>query len=159
MKPYLPLFVLLLACACSKKQVATHAAIDHSETAKMIMNQQWLESDVSVIHNPDTVLHDITLQFPAPERDDVLIFSGDGTYQYDEGATKSNSILKQTFVEGQWKLDEAKRELQLMANGSTDTYEIVSVTDTSLVLKLTIVRPSKSYAYHLSFKRAKKSLD
>jgi hypothetical protein len=155
MKSCLPLFVIVLACACSKKQVTTQTVSDHSETAKMIMNRQWLESDVSVIHNPDTALHDITLQFPAPERDDVLIFSADGTYKYDEGATKSNSFLKQTFVEGQWKLDEDQRTLQLMANGSADTYEIVAITDSTLVLKLTVVRPSKFYAYHLSFKRAK----
>lgn len=149
------LSVAFLIGACSHKQVTTQSVNDHSETAKMIMNRQWLEADVAVVQNPDTVLQDITLQFPAPERDDVLILLEDGTYQYDEGASKYNSVLKQTFVEGRWKVDEAKRELQLTANGSTDTYEIVDVTDSTLLLKLSVVRPSTSYAYHLSFRKAK----
>src|SRR5688572_28864228 len=91
------LSVSLLMIACSPKQITTQSNNDHSETAKMIMNRHWLEADVAVVHNPDTALQDITFQFPAPERDDVLILSEDGTYQYDEGASKHSSQLTQTF--------------------------------------------------------------
>jgi hypothetical protein len=155
-KIYLAFLLVIIEWSCSSNQVSKTLAIEHSETAKRIMNKNWLEADVLVVHNPDTTLHNITRQFPAPERDDVLMLLADGTYRYDEGATKINEAHKQTFVEGQWTLDEEKRILQLTANGSTDTYNIVEVTDSTLVLTLAVVQTKKSYAYRLTFKEQSK---
>jgi hypothetical protein len=148
--------VLGVVASCSHKQTATHPPTEFSETVKRIVNTYWLEQDVLIVHHPDTIDRNITNQFPAPERDDVLILADDGTYRYEEGASKFDPLHKQVFVEGKWTVDESRNTLQLTANGSTDTYSIVEATDSTLVLKLEVVQPAKTYAYTLSFNRVNK---
>jgi hypothetical protein len=146
--------ILIALCfACSPKQTPTLSKINLSPTAQLLAEKRWAETDVFVIHNPDTVSRNITRQFPQQERDDVLILAGDGTYKYDEGTTKFNTLHKQVFTEGNWTVDETRKILLLSANGSTDEYEILEVTESMLVLKLNVVQRTRSYAYRLSFKR------
>jgi hypothetical protein len=150
----LRVLLLLLVSGCTHQQLVQQPVPEHSATSKLIMNKRWLEADVKVMQHPDTTARDITLQFPAHERDDVLILLEDGTYQYDEGATRHHPSHQQVFVKGTWQLDEPKKMLYLTANGSINTYEILEVTDSTLVLKLAITKRTKSYAYTLHFKGA-----
>jgi hypothetical protein len=145
-------FIFLSLLACTNKQTITQAVVEHSATAKLLLNKRWMEADVHVVQNPDTAMLDITMQFPSYERDDVLVFFESGTYQYDEGATRYNTLHQQVFVNGRWKVDEREKVLYLTANGSTDKYEILALSDSALVLKLNVVQRTKSYSYALHFK-------
>jgi hypothetical protein len=146
--------ILIAVCfACSPKQTPALLKVNLSPTAQLVAGKRWVEANVFVIHNPDTVSRDITRQFPQQERDDVLILADDGTFKYDEGTTKFNALHKQVFTEGNWTVDENRKILFLSANGSTDEYEILELTDSTLVLKLNVMQRTRSYAYRLIFKR------
>lgn len=143
--------LILTVTGCSRKQVPTQAEL--SPTARLMTSIVWQESDVLVRQQTDTLPRVITNQFPSPERDDKIEFLEDGTYRYHEGATKHDPNHKEIFVTGTWHVDESKQLLTLTANESSDTYRIVEVTDSTLVLVLPMNTGSKSYSYTLKFKK------
>lgn len=142
---------ILVATGCSHKQVPTQAEL--SPTATLISSIVWHESDVLIRQEADTLPQIITNQFPSPEQDDKIEFLKDGSYRYHEGDTKHDPNHKDIFVTGTWHIDESKQLLTLTANESSDTYRIVEVTDSTLVLVLPMNTASKSYSYTLKFKK------
>ncbi|UXE67281.1 MAG: hypothetical protein KA713_01355 [Chryseotalea sp. WA131a] len=148
----IPAVLIILLSGCSHKNIATQLpTFEHSSTAKLLINKHWLEGDVLLTEHPDTTVRNITLQFPAPERDDILILREDGTYLYDEGASRDKPNDKRIFSHGTWQVVEQNKRLLLTANGSINTYDILEITDSTLVLKLNITQRSRSYAYTLYF--------
>jgi hypothetical protein len=140
--------------SCSSKPVATIAPPEYSAAVKQLLNKQWLEGEVTLIQDTASmVAQDITTQFPKVERDDVLILFENGTYHYDEGKSKYDSANKQVFVKGNWRVNETEKKLVLNANGSSNTYNIIEITDSTLILDLPMVQRKKSYTYRLSFKK------
>jgi hypothetical protein len=162
MKNYLivPAILIIPLLGCSHKKMSTQLpTFEHSATAKLLINKHWLEGDVLLTEHPDTTVRNITLQFPAPERDDILILREDGTFLYDEGVSRHNPNHKRIFSHGTWQVVEQNKQLLLTANGSTNTYDILEITDSILVLKLGITQRSRSYAYTLHFNMIQGDVD
>jgi hypothetical protein len=123
-----------------------------NSTAVLLADKYWIETNVLVERaGSDTVKQDIILQFPSADRDDILFFSSDGTYRFDEGSTKHHELNKQVFQQGQWRLDEQEHKLHLVFGGAATTYELLEVSERELILKLAVSQRGQAYTYKLHF--------
>lgn len=130
-------FICLVAC--SKKYVQNAAPSLHFELtdqAKILINKSWHEKSVEVVHHDldSSQVMNITQQFLNTDLDDVVIFSQDGSYQYDEGETKSRNDSQQVYENGNWYL--AKDHLVLVTHNSRIHYQVKELSLNTLVLKL-----------------------
>lgn len=77
-------------------------------------------------------------EMEACEKDDLEKYAANGTYTLDEGATKCNSDDPQIYESGTWQLLENNTKLKRTdTDNDATTFEVVSLTETTLKLKVT----------------------
>lgn len=69
--------------------------------------------------------------YPECSKDDFQEFFSDGTYNYDEGATKCDANGPQTET-GTWKFNSDETELTINGPSYTDVWKITSLTSTTM---------------------------
>lgn len=151
---YLVLFYsIFIHIACSKVNYDSkgdYTAIELTDTMKTLVDKRWMEVLVEVKHPKldSTQATNITHQFLRSDLDDLLIFSDDGTYQFDEGKSKSREESKQVYEQGNWSI--VGSHLVLMTNNSKTHYLIKQLSAGSLVLKLPV--KNEEYYYVLTYR-------
>ena len=124
----LPLFlaVTLAFVACKKD--------DEPTKTELLSGGKWTLTALTV--NPAFVsngisITDVFATYPACLKDDFQTFATDGTYTYDEGATKCDPDDVQTET-GTWKFNAGETEISLTLPTYTDAWEIKNLTATSM---------------------------
>ncbi len=119
---YLALFLLtsligILVSSCSKEEIQG----DLTKAAMMVKN--WKMTSQAPIDLLDC------------QKDDVWDFKADGTYTINVG---SDICFAETNQSGEWQLSTDGKLLTLKNGAIVTRYEVVSVSLTQLVLKMTI---------------------
>lgn len=86
-----------------------------NDVGRMLINKKWVEVSIEVIQT-DTLSKDITGQFMKSDLDDIIVFSEDGTYEFDEGKTKARNESSQIYQKGIWRINEQGEILFFDAN-------------------------------------------
>lgn len=86
------------------------------------------------------------------EKDDVTTFKAGGVLTLDEGATKCNASDPQVYSTGTWSLAADNKTITVTEDGSTYTYVIQSITETSMTVTQTEVFSGTTYTSTISFK-------
>lgn len=89
-----------------------------------------------------TSITDFYAQLDACEKDDISFFKENGTYIIDEGATKCDPNDPQT-VTGSWTLSADEKIITV----DGENWEIVSISKSSLRVKLNFVEPYTGVTY------------
>lgn len=81
---------------------------------------------------------DVFALYTACAKDNFQTFAADGTYTYDEGATKCDPASAQTET-GTWRFNSGETQLTLSLPSGADTWEISGLTSSAMtsVYKLT----------------------
>ena len=102
---------------------------------QMLSAKKW-QLRTSTIEAPGQQIVDIYAQLGSCSKDDFEQFSLPNTFIYDEGPTKCNPADPQKQV-GVWALTNNDKELTITAAGSSDTFQIVELTENSLKVSTT----------------------
>lgn len=134
----LPLFVLvtLAFVSCKKDDVTPQPT-----KTEMLAGGNWKLTSLTV--SPAYVVNGISISdvfatYPACLKDDFQTFAADGTYTYDEGATKCDPTAIQTET-GTWKFNSNETTVSLTLPTYTDVWEISKLSTSSMtsIFKLT----------------------
>jgi len=155
---YATLFISIALSACSRSGFSNLSAfpeIELTEQTSLLMSKKWKESKVELIDydKSSEPSKNITGQFNKSDLDDVITFSEDGTYEYDEGQTKAVEGSTQKYELGIWHLREDEGTLTLKTADSTTSYELTQLTAKELVLKLTV--ENEAYHYLITYEPVK----
>ncbi|MDQ2770184.1 MAG: hypothetical protein M3Y54_06760 [Bacteroidota bacterium] len=123
---------LLTVVACSKKNEDPAPA---ATRVQMLSAKKW-QLRSSTIEAPGQQLVDIYAQLGSCSRDDFEQFSLPNTFIYDEGLTRCSPADPQKQV-GVWALTNNDTELTITAAGSSETFQIAELTETSLKVSTT----------------------
>jgi hypothetical protein len=113
-----------------------------SQQAQVLVGKQWKEISIEAKRQVNNAMpsskdyRDITGQFSASDLDDVMVFSRNGTYVFDEGNVKARPESAQIYESGNWCICKGGKELALINGPSLTIYNIVELHDKSLVLQL-----------------------
>jgi TonB family protein len=127
--------------------------------AELLASHIWKESSVVVykLIGQDTIKYTITDQFGTTDRDDLSLFREDGTFLFEEGQTKHTPQSAQKYYTGTWQVSMDEKELTLKTTYSKDTYQILQLDSSQLVMKLFVTKEEKTYYYLLSYTTVAKS--
>ena len=126
------LLLLLATVACSKKK---DDPTPPATRAMMLSAKKW-QLRSSTIEAPGQQLVDIYAQLGSCSKDDFEQFSLPNTFIYDEGPTKCGPADPQIQV-GVWALTNNDTELTITAAGSSETFKITELTESSLKVSTT----------------------
>lgn len=125
----------LFSCTSSRKLAADQLCsikFKRTEQSLDLINKKWTEISIKVLmrQNDHTEL-DITDQFMSSDIDDLMIFHEDGTFIFDEGASKATSGSHQVYGSGNWALYEKESKLVLCM----DDYQTSMKSSNSTTMK------------------------
>ena len=98
----------------------------------------------------DSSFSDITDQFMSSDLDDVIVFSSNRQYIFDEGPTKGRIEGPQIYETGRWDVI-ANKQLVLQNEHSSTTYDVIHLSTDQLVLRLSVEVEKQHYSYILTF--------
>jgi TonB family protein len=140
-----------IVAGCTKKGYISsyNKVVPITERAKLLTAYHWKEATIIVhqIKDADTVTNNVTNQFASIDRDDLTTLNEDGTFIFEEGATKFKPMSAQRYQKGTWQLDSSEKILSLTFNNSTDHYTILALDSTRLVVRLSVESDDSTYAY------------
>lgn len=86
-------------------------------------------------------------------KDDIYKFTSDGKYIIDEGATKCSQLDSQIYEEGTWVIADNKlnRTYPVMNGAFTETFNIIELTSTQMVLERTITERGDTYKLTITY--------
>ncbi len=145
----------LLSCTSSRKLASEHLCSIKFKRTKQnldLINKRWSETSIKVLmrQNDHTEL-DITDQFMLSDIDDLMIFHENGTFVFDEGASKATPGSHQVYGSGSWALYEKESKLVLCTDDYQTVYEVVVLNPNELILHLKESDSRKSYTYVLTY--------
>ena len=127
---------------------------DPPSKSEIIAGKDWKIKTYFVSENNGTP-YDV---FASPNvsectKDDIYKFSSDGKYMIDEGVTKCNQQDSQIYEEGTWVISEdiLKRTYPVTNGDFTETYTIIELTQTQMVLERTITEQGRSYKLTITY--------
>lgn len=138
--------ILSLTALCALAFVACKKDDDVTKT-EMLAGGKWTLTSLTVspaIVIGGTSFTDLFSTYPACSKDDFQTFATDGTYTYDEGATKCDPSDVQTDT-GTWSFNTAETQLTLNGTGYSDVWEIVNLSATEMTSKYTFVEGGVTY--------------
>ncbi len=100
-------------------------------TKTELISRDWKVTAMTAVFPAPIGTVDILSQLDACEKDNIIKIKADGTYTVDEGATKCDPTDPQTVETGNWAFTSNETKLTIL----DDTWDIVSLSATSLVLK------------------------
>jgi len=89
--------------------------------------------DPAVVVN-NVVISDYYSQMHDYDKDNILRFRADGTFESDEGALKEHSSDPQ-FQYGEWRFEDNEAKLELSRLNDTIQYQLLNLTESELKLK------------------------
>ncbi|MDW3191785.1 MAG: hypothetical protein R8G66_05450 [Cytophagales bacterium] len=151
------LLLSILLIACKSRQVATHDNIctlnfKLTQESAVLIDRPWTETNITIMNwdeNGDS--NDVTDQFMSSDLDDVIIFKKDGTFAFDEGASKAQPESAQVYESGNWSLYHEEKKLIFCTDGHNTIYKVVEVAPELLVLQLQKSKSGKKYTYTLTY--------
>lgn len=148
------LFILgiISISGCSKNHYSSKIKVPDfymNDVGRMLINKKWMEVSIEVIQT-DTLSKDITGQFMKSDLDDIIVFSEDGTYEFDEGKTKARNESSQIYQKGIWRINEQGEILFFDANGKATSYYIKEISSDKIILTLPV--KNKNYYYLMTYK-------
>ena len=151
------LLLSILLIACKSRQITKHdnvCALNFKLTkdSEVLIDRPWTETNITVLNwdeNGDS--NDVTDQFMPSDLDDVIIFKKDGTFAFDEGASKARPESAQVYESGNWALYHEEKKLILCTDGNNTIYEVVDINPELLVLQLQKSKLGKKYTYTLTY--------
>lgn len=140
--PVLLFFGLILVFSCSKKSDPAPASPDQL----LVTPKGWITT-AGTINPPISIpgapagtppISDFySLFLEACEKDDVLLFTSNGQYKIDEGATKCNTSDPQTKEQGTWAFNSTKTILNITPqSGTGDAYTMTIAELSATTLKI-----------------------
>lgn len=117
------LIALLTLSGCQKDSPAP--------TKTELISRNWKATAMTAVFPAPIGTVDLYAQLQTCEKDDIIKVKADGTYTVDEGATKCNAADPQIKETGNWVFASNETKLTIMG----ETYDIVSLSATTLVLK------------------------
>jgi hypothetical protein len=105
---------------------------------------KWMMTAMTVSPAMDGVT-DIFSTWDACEKDDLTIFSADGTVINDAGATKCDPTDQQTSNPGTWSFSSDNKILVITRNGEVMNVTIVTLTSSKFVGSMKEVYNSVTY--------------
>ena len=152
------LCITLYFAACKSTQAINTTAtacelnFELTERAQLLLDKQWSETSIKVLRRAgEAQTMDVTDQFMPSDLDDVIIFHRDGTFLFDEGASKARQESQQVYGAGSWTLIEENKQLVLCSQSKYTIYEVVDLAPDQLILQLGIDKPDESYTYELIY--------
>lgn len=146
----------LLSCTSSRKLAADRlCSIKFKRTKQSLhlINKKWTEISIKVfMRQNDHTEMDITDQFMASDIDDLMIFHEDGTFVFDEGASKATPGSHQVYGSGSWALYEKEAKLVLCMDDYQTIYEVMELNPHEMILQLKESNSRKSYTYVLTYR-------
>ncbi|RDC66519.1 lipocalin-like domain-containing protein [Adhaeribacter pallidiroseus] len=141
------LFIVLLTFnACDKDD-------DDSKTqtkAELIADKNWVLTAYTSKENNDPVVDEF-VYYDACEKDDVLRFSKNGTYEVNEGATKCNSADPQVSENGTWSITDDTLALTEAGSSLTNNAKINELSKSKLVISATQTYQNETYVETYTF--------
>jgi hypothetical protein len=109
--------------------------------------------DVNNDGTPETDLYPIA----APDsctKDDITVFKTDLTYTREEGATKCDTTAEQIFETGTWSFSGNNTKLiqTKSTSGTADTYDILELSETTLILSFKETNNGVDYTFTQTLK-------
>ena len=130
-----------------------------SPSRELLASYVWKESSVVAykLKNNDTLTYAITNQYDGTDKDDLSLFRENGTFLFEEGKTKFTPQSSQKYYTGLWQVREDQKELILKTAQSMDTYQIIQLDSSQMVLKLFVKNEENTYYYLLTYTPVSKS--
>ncbi len=149
------LFVLggpFLCISCSNKvhrNKSIPTTISLTDQGRLLVGTPWKEKAIEVVYDKiqQEENQNITGQFAKTDLDDLMVFSEDGTYRFEEGKSKLRKESIDVYENGNWFIEDNK--LVLTSNHSKTTYLIHKVVSDSLVLLLPVA--NENYHYMITY--------
>ena len=117
-------FLALLSLTACKKDGSSS-----NSTKKDLISRNWKITALTGTFPPLPTI-DLYAQMSACEKDNILKISSNGTYVFDEGATKCVSTDPQIIESGNWSFNSTETKVTI----GSDTYDIISLSATTLVI-------------------------
>lgn len=111
--------------------IATYEKTVAFTKTQLLTAKPWRITGI-IEQSPGSSPTDVFSSFLPCEKDNLFLFKTNGTYDNTEGATKCDPMDPQLIDSGSWQL--VNNETILNIDG--DSFEVVQITPTSLVLKL-----------------------
>lgn len=143
------LIALMLATSCKKDDPAT------PNREALLTAGAWKLSAMTVDPAIDwfgTPVTNVFPQLPGCLKDDLTIFKSNGIVNYDEGATKCDPNDPQT-TSGTWTFNPAQTVLSITTDGETTSWDISSLTSTSVVAEFESVEEGITYTFSITYSR------
>jgi hypothetical protein len=122
------LFFAMLALASCKK--------DDKDTVKdLLTSEAWIQSDYRSDDNGDGELTADESDIEDCEKDDATTFEDNGDYSYNDGADVCDPGFPNEGS-GTWTLSADEKTLTIEESGITLPFQIVSITNSKLVLRI-----------------------
>lgn len=149
----LSIFFALSGCGKKLYQATLPAAPALPPAEELLASYVWKESSVIAykLLSGDTLVYNISKQFGSTDKDDLSIFREDGTFLFEEGQTKHTLQSAQKYYTGSWQVSMDAAELKLTTPHGSDTYQILQLDSSQMVLKLFVTNEKNIYYYLLTY--------
>lgn len=127
------------------------------DNAGLLTEKNWKISAATIDPAIDwfgngTLVTNLYAQWDPCSKDDLVIFSKNGTVKFDEGLTKCFPNDPQT-VTGLWAFNTDKTVISITQDGDTESWEVVELTKDKMIVEYKEVNEGITYTITGTFKK------
>lgn len=143
---------LLVSCDPKKKDENKDLTPKAKTRTELLTAGKWqvTASKTTVTAMGQTTTEDDFIDMDACDKDDFVLFFTDGKVNFDEGASKCDSMADQTST-GTWAFHDNETKVVITDNGFTDTANIDELTESVLKISFSYADSLTSYKSERTF--------
>jgi hypothetical protein len=152
MKKSLLAVLLLVICLSCKEEAPAPTQTE------LLTRSAWkwvagsVTPDFDVFSNGNPVSGDYWNKAPTCWQDDIRVFTTDGKFRHEEGATKCNVADRQIYAQGTWQFGTSEKLIKIKDSAlGEQVWEIQELTATSLRVVEVYQERGKTYTFNYSF--------
>jgi Lipocalin-like domain len=128
--------VVLTIASCKKDETQQQAPIP---TTKDLIAKNWRQTSSVATYSYQPGSFDDFATWPPCDKDNISKYNINGTYTYTGGASKCNPSEQEVLDSGSWSLSNNDTKFSFTTSGTTYTFDIVEITNSSFKIKQTEV--------------------